>query len=186
MIPSLYVRKLCLRKGLQISLRVKFPSAQKGSKEGKEGRKEEGGGRAKEKQCRRQKGAGSHQGPAGQRLPTGGGLCFDCCRLFDLHQRCSALKGGLTGNLLRLLLRLFSLRFHSDFSLDRADVAGGGGPDLSRGSFDWSGRRGGCWSGGAGQMGKGLGWEPGQQRERRGNVRTGSPEPTFIHISTLL
>ena len=48
MIPSLYVRKLYLRKGPQISLRVKFPSAQKGSKEGREGRKEEReGGRAK-------------------------------------------------------------------------------------------------------------------------------------------
>ena len=80
---------------------------------------------------------------------------------------------------------VFSLRFHSDFSLDRADVAGGGGPELSRGSFDWSRRCGGCWSGGARQMGKRLGWEPGQQTKRRGNMRTGSPEPPFLHISTM-
>ena len=34
-------------------------------------------------------------------------------------------------------------------------------------------------------MGKGLGWEPGQQTKRRGNMRTGSPEPPFLHISTM-
>lgn len=61
---------------------------------------------------------------------------------------------------MRFLLRVFSLRFHSDFSLDRADVARGRGPDWSRGSFDWSGRQGRCWSGCARQMRKGLGWEP--------------------------
>lgn len=89
------------------------------------------------------------------------------CGFFHLHWRRSALKWWLIGSVLGFPLGVFPLRFHSDFSLDRADVARGWGPDLSRGSFAWSGRQGGGWSGCARQMREGFGWKPGQHTEER-------------------